>query len=276
MKTTHQTDQTRRSFLKTTCCASACCLAYLSGVPALAAAAGSNFYADNRERFLEQFDHKNRGSEELLAKAAGPQQAAQIRQQAGDTFAELLPGLPYLGGDRNPLTKWMVLAGHYVAFYRPMKAGGLSTEQCGRLMYDIWVQNLADKSKQDWLKEGASRQGPEYMARMQGWAAWSQGRRDLGGWVVSYVDGEGKGFDYGIDYQQCGAVLYFKKQDAAQLAPYFCLVDWPSNKLMATGLQRRKTLALGDALCDFRFKKGRPVTQGWSTEVPKIKRKFKS
>jgi L-2-amino-thiazoline-4-carboxylic acid hydrolase len=108
------------------------------------------------------------------------------------------------------------------------------------------------------------------MARMQSWAAWFQTRRNLPGWVVSYVDGEGKDFDYGIDYHQCEAVLYFKKQNAADLAPYFCLVDWPTNKLMKTGLVRTKTLAMDYKVCDFRFKKDRPVTQGWSTETAKI------
>ncbi len=276
MSAGNKSEITRRQLLKTTCCASAWCLAYTTGLPALAMAAGSNYYADNTAKFLKQFDQKNRGAQKLLAAVAKPEIAADIRQQAGKNFAELLTGLPYIGGDRNPLTKWIVLAGHYVAFYRPMKAKGMSTEQCGRLMYDIWVQNLAEKSKEDWLKEGARRLSPEYMKRMQGWAAWSQSRKDLPGWVVSYVDGKGQDFDYGIDYHQCGAVLYFKKQGAADLTPYYCLVDWPSNKLMATGLERSKTLAMGDKICNFRFKKGRPISQDWSTEVPKIKQRFRS
>jgi L-2-amino-thiazoline-4-carboxylic acid hydrolase len=276
MTTVEKLGISRRQFLNTTCCASAWCLAAVAGLPGLAMASGPNYYAENRERFLKQFDQKNRGAQTLLATAAGPKLAAEVRRQAGETFVELLPGLPYLGGDRNPLTRWIVLAGHYLAFYRPMKAGGMSTEQCGRLMYDIWVQNLSEKSRQDWLNEGARRLSPEYMARMRRWATWSQSRKSLPGWVVSYVDGAGKDFDYGVDYHQCGAVLYFKKLGAADLAPYFCLVDWPSNKLMATGLVRTKTLAMGDSLCDFRFKKGRPVSQDWSTEQPRIKQKFKS
>ncbi|MCP4714726.1 MAG: hypothetical protein GY868_06375 [Deltaproteobacteria bacterium] len=150
-----------------------------------------DYYIENRERFLKQFNQKNQSAQKLLASVADPETAAEIRQEAGETFADLLPELPFIGGDRNPMTKWIVLAGHYVAFYRPMKAKGLSTESCGRLMYDIWVKNLALKSREDWLKEGARRFSPEYIARMQSWAAWSQARKDLPGWVVSYVDGEG-------------------------------------------------------------------------------------
>ena len=265
---------TRRSFLKTTCCASAWCLAWVAGFPSLVTGAGSNYYLENREKFLKGFDQKNQGAQKLLASSTDPKTAAVIRQEAGEAFASLLPELPFIGGHRNPMTKWIVLAGHYVAFYRPMKAKGLSTESCGRLMYDIWVQNLALKSREYWLKEGARRLSPEYMKRMQGWAAWSQTRKDLPGWVVSYVEGGDKDFDYGINYHQCGAVLYFKKQNVADLAPYFCLVDWPSNKLMETGLARTKTLAMGNKVCNFRFKKGRPVTQDWSTEIAKIKQSF--
>ncbi len=43
---------------------------------------------------------------------------------------------------------------------------------------------------------------------------------------------------------------------------------------MATGLVRTKTLAMGDGVCDFRFKKGRTITQDWASEVPRIKKKF--
>ena len=276
MKPDTQANITRRHFLQKTCKASAWCLAGLAGAPGLVSAAGPNFYAQNRERFLKQFELKNRGAQEQLAALVKPEHAASIRKEAGKNFASLLPELPYLGGDRNPLTRWIVLAGHYVAFYHPMKAQGLSTEQCGRLMYDLWVRNLAAKSKEDWLKEGARRLSPDYIMRMQRWAAWSQTRKDQPGWVVSFVDGKGKDFDYGVDYHQCGAVLYFQKQKAMDLAPYYCLVDWPSHKLMATGLRRSKTLARGDKVCDFRFKKGRPITQDWSTEAPKIRKGVKS
>lgn len=40
------------------------------------------------------------------------------------------------------------------------------------------------------------------------------------------------------------------------------------------GAMKPKQTTLGDALCNFRFKKGRQVTQDWSTQVPKIKQRF--
>ena len=43
---------------------------------------------------------------------------------------------------------------------------------------------------------------------------------------------------------------------------------------MGTGLRRQGTLAQGDALCDFRYKKGRAVVQDWQSEVPRFQGKL--
>ena len=107
---------------------------------------------------------------------------------------------------------------------------------------------------------------------MKQWAEGSKNYEHLPGWVFSYVEGDGEEFDYGMDFHQCGVLLYFKSQGAEELAPYICLADWIESKLAGTGLMRTKTLAMGDGVCDFRFKKGRRVTQDWTTEAPKIKR----
>lgn len=97
------------------------------------------------------------------------------------------------------------------------------------------------------------------------------GRKGENGLPGGRGPGNGSDFDYGYDYLHCPCCEYFKSHEAADLAVYFCLLDFPEHKLMGTGLTRTKTPAQGDDLCDFRFKKGRPLRQDWSTEVPKIK-----
>lgn len=51
------------------------------------------------------------------------------------------------------------------------------------------------------------------------------------------------------------------------VAPYFCLNDFPRSRAEGTGLVRTGTIAQGAALCDFRYKLGREVTQGLETET---------
>ena len=110
----------------------------------------------------------------------------------------------------------------------------------------------------------------EYMDIMKNWTAKSKGQRV--DWVADFVPGDGKSFDWGIDYHYCPCFNFFEAQKAADMAPYFCLVDFPEHKRMATGLVRTKTLAQGDGVCNFRYKKDRVVTQDWSTEIDKFNR----
>ncbi len=48
--------------------------------------------------------------------------------------------------------------------------------------------------------------------------------------------------------------------------------DFRRSAAYGTGLERKGTLAMGYPRCDFRYKKGRPVTQGWQSERAKIKK----
>ena len=120
---------------------------------------------------------------------------------------------------------------------------------------------------------GAALFSPHYLTSLQAWAAASQKRLFPGDWVGQAVPGDGKTFDVGYDYTECGAVKYFKAQGVPEVAPYFCLNDFLASKAQGTGLVRQGTLAQGAARCDFRYKRDRPVTQDWETEVPRFEGK---
>jgi hypothetical protein len=52
-----------------------------------------------------------------------------------------------------------------------------------------------------------------------------------------------------------------------ELAPYACFQDYPLSRLDGRGLERTKTLAWGDDVCDFRFNKGRRCTRSWASDI---------
>ncbi len=49
------------------------------------------------------------------------------------------------------------------------------------------------------------------------------------------------------------------------------LNDFLKSAAIGSGLRRAKTLAQGDDICDFRYKKGRPVVQNWDAEIDLIR-----
>ena len=99
--------------------------------------------------------------------------------------------------------------------------------------------------------------------KLQAAARRSQERKYAGDWVFQVVPGDGRSFDYGVDYTECAILKFLEAQDAIELLPYLCNIDYLVSKAMGTGLRRTKTLAWGCEMCDFRFKKGREVQQPW-------------
>lgn len=265
-----QTGMVRRDFLIHSCSA-ALCLATSSILTRRAwGVANDEYYAVNRDRFVTSFESSLNSAQTYMTVKYNPDVARTVCREAKAGFEKLLPELPYIGGDNHPGTKWILLAGHWLAFFRPMKAKGCSTQDSARMMYDLYVEYLDTLSPDEMKKRGEMRFSESYLQALKKRAD-NKTRFNENDWLSNFIPGDGNDFDYGYDYVHCPCSAYFKTHDAGQLAPFFCLLDFPEHKRMETGLIRMKTLAQGDDVCDFRFKKGRQVMQDWSTEVPRLK-----
>jgi hypothetical protein len=93
-------------------------------------------------------------------------------------------------------------------------------------------------------------------------SALSQQRRYPADWVRVHVDGDGQTFEWGVDYLECGIVKFLHSQEADELAPYLCLLDYALLGALGIKLIRTQTLANGDERCDFRFAgRGKPPSE---------------
>jgi len=93
------------------------------------------------------------------------------------------------------------------------------------------------------------------MRRVRGRAQRGEQLR-FGDFEVRYLIGDGKEFDWGVDYVACGHYNFMKAQGAEEFAPYVCLSDMALGNALGWGLIRTQTIADGCEFCDFRFKKG--------------------
>lgn len=94
-----------------------------------------------------------------------------------------------------------------------------------------------------------------FLRRVRRRAAESQQRKYPANFVMYFIEGDGKNFDYGVDYTECDNVKFLRAQGAMELAPYICATDKVVSEKLGWGLKRTMTLADGKAKCDFRFKK---------------------
>lgn len=236
------------------------------------------------------------GAQALLAPRVGGQRAEALGREAQARFAALIPAIPEIGpGNRN--SESLLEAVWLTALTQAMTGAGLTHRDAGRVFYDLCALEMARRPEAELKAKGKAMFNMAGRAGLAAWARRTQARKYPGDWVATAVFPEAPGaegvapgvagggapgaaggvtggadFDLGYDYSQCGAVLFFRAHGVEKVAPYFCLNDFTLSRAQGTGLTRRHTIGQGDALCDFRYKLGGPVTQSWETEEPRFRK----
>ena len=178
-------------------------------------------------------------------------------------FETLIPRLLYIGGERNLNNRDLIQSSWALAIYRVLHRRGKSVEEVGEFLY---------KSR-----EALILTFPKVIIRFYSWyrftgyfknkwrrfALETQKRKHPDNFVVTFVESDGKEFDYGYDYSECAILKFFESQGASELSPYICATDILASKALNMGLKRTTTLALGGEKCDFRFRRGRETQEKW-------------
>ena len=215
----------------------------------------SNNYISHKARFLKEFDIVAKSAHPVLGRYFGEENVNTLVADTRREFEALIPKLPYIGG-KQPFTEFIVFTGMLLAVYRVSQAHGKTVEQTGELVYDIGRAFL--KSSPAFLARffGGMNFSRFYLGRLRKRAAESHLRQYPDDYVYNFVEGDGKTFDYGVDYLECASCKFLAKQGASELAPYLCPVDILYSDALGWGLMRTQTLAEGAPKCDFRFKRG--------------------
>jgi hypothetical protein len=215
------------------------------------------YYALRVGQMLETFEHNVSGFRPVLGQRFGSE-APRIVGNAREAFRRLLEELPFIGGSDNPLTSALVSCTEILALFRALQLRGISAREFGRLAVDTTAAGVESAPSSS---ESQQQSFARFCADRRRGALDSQLRRYPGDWVYTTRDGDGGTFDFAVDYTECGIVKWFRQQGADALTPFMCQMDYAISRSMDSGLVRTMTLAAGDPVCDFSFKRGRPVTQ---------------
>ena len=185
----------------------------------------------------------------------GEEQGERFMQEVRQEYEALIPRITYIGESNLALTFFLPTT-RYLAVYRALQRQGRSLEDAGRLIFLI-----ATEEARAVPYVGRRLMEALWFSRWFRWLAKkraikSQQRIYPGNFVLTYVEGDGREFDYGIDYTECANCLFLRAENAFELAPYACATDKPISELLGWGLTRPKTIAEGYPICSFRFKKG--------------------
>jgi hypothetical protein len=211
-------------------------------------------YVSRKSRLLKAFDRSVARAKRMLISSFGVEQANAVIRGSRKEYEALIPQIPYIG-DKNPFLIFLLPTSRYLALYRALQRQGQTVEDAGQLVYAMSEAEL--KAIPGLVRRliGYIWFSRWFLRRLKKRANESQERKYPGGYVLTYVDGNGQDFDYGIDYTECASCKFLSSQNALELAPYVCAVDKAASEMLGWG-RRTMTLAEGREKCDFRFNKG--------------------
>ena len=170
----------------------------------------------------------------------------------------LIPTLPYIGGDENPMTRHLIRCTTSLALYKAMTASGKTAQETGQVIYQSVVDQVSQLPRL-----AAQPLAPAEIEAKREQARQSHERRYPDDWVWDFVEGDGETFDYGYDYYQCATQKLYHAHDADGFLPYYCALDFVTVQRTGWGLARTMTLGEGHDRCDFRFKLGGETDSAW-------------
>lgn len=213
-----------------------------------------------------------KATQKVLSARFGDDVAAALITETKQAYKDLCPKIPFIGGKENMFTEWLNYGAYYLAMYQALSARGHNIDDVGTLIFQTY-KVMADYPQWFLSIVGRFKYGKKYEEKLKAAAAASQQRQYPQDFVASFIEGDGKNFDYGLDITECAICKLYSAHGAEKLARYMCLSDYVVSKAFKRGLVRYETIAEGDGKCDFRYKKGRetfvyPLRKGWP---PKFK-----
>ncbi|MBI2569047.1 MAG: L-2-amino-thiazoline-4-carboxylic acid hydrolase [Candidatus Schekmanbacteria bacterium] len=222
------------------------------------------FYRLKTARLLKVHKRILTLSRPTLSARYGEEEADRIILESAERFRLLIPALPFVGSMLTNCFEYEIVgAVMALALYQAIRAKGEDRERAGELMVRVWEGTFAAMNQRllRWAGWLYFRRPTWWLLRL--FALRSQWRMHPGDFVFSFVPGDGKSFDFGVDFHECAIGKLLDEIGWSEFHEILCAVDFPMSDVMGTGLVRERTLARGDACCTFRLCAGRPVRRGW-------------
>ncbi|MFX0139542.1 MAG: L-2-amino-thiazoline-4-carboxylic acid hydrolase, partial [Candidatus Hodarchaeota archaeon] len=184
-------------------------------------------------------------------------------------YETLIPQLPYVGGSKNIMSMYLIDSVSMLAVFRVLEKEGLKLHEIGKLCYEFY-ETMNERRP----RPRAQIFNKDYINVIKVVAKESQLKRYPEDWVMEFVESDGKTFDYGFNFTECGVCKFFKQQRAEHYIPFICLADFAEARASGYGLKRTQTIGNGAPICDFRFSKNGNTPRGWPPDdLPEYKKK---
>lgn len=226
----------------------------------------NNYYLKNKVKLTTQFEKYLHISKELLLKKFNELEIEEIFNKMRNEYESLIPEIPYIGGKKNPSTPMLIDCVAMLVFFRILEQAGVTYREIGEFSYEFWEKvngirvHKLEKAGQNPVDQYFN---DTYINFNKSYAKTTQLKEYPDDFVMEFVEGDGKTFDYGYTFTECGIHKVFKKLGAEKYVPFLCLSDFAQANIFGYGFTRTQTIGNGALLCDHRFLKDGSTPRAW-------------
>ena len=215
---------------------------------------------------MKNFSNELKLARDILKKNFNESKLNEIFAQMNSEYEKIIPEIPYIGGNKNPFTILLVGGMSSLAMFRILEKEGFTLRDVGEFYYKLRDKNniirketleKANKNPAQYPFE------PVYIEFMKKLCETSKLRSYPDDWVGDFIEGDGKDFEWGFIFHDCGIHKVFKRLDAERFVPFFCLSDFSEADVFGFGFKRTQTLAFGAPICDHAYVKNYKTPKGW-------------
>jgi hypothetical protein len=225
-----------------------------------------DFYIKQQDKLKTQFDKTLHLSKDILQKKINNQRIDSLFVKMRREYESLIPKIPYIGGRKNPFTSMLIDSVNLLAIFRVLENEGYSFNEIGEYSYEFFEKiqkRRKEKAKKSGQKPSDRYFQETYIKYLKKFAKSLQKRIYPDDWVMEFVEGDEKTFDYGFNFTECGIAKLFKKLGSGKYIPFICLSDFVDAQINGFGFKRTQTIGNGSNMCDHRFIKNGTTSRVW-------------
>ncbi len=225
-----------------------------------------DFYVRKKSKFMKSFDERLAVVNEELGKKFDSEKSEELINQMKAEFEEILPNIPYIGGQKNPLTLILVKCMSDLAVFRTLEKIKFTFREIGEFHYNYVIG--AHKVRREALQKAGRDPSqypfdPVYKDYQKQLTEKTQKKLYPDDWVMDFIEGDGENFEWGWDITACGVQTAYKKLGAEKYLPLICLGDFYEAEGLGFGFTRTETLGFGAEKCTHRFVKNVKTPKAW-------------
>lgn len=226
----------------------------------------NEYYIKKKNKFMRDFDDRLHAVKYFLLQKYDMKEAEEFINNMKVEFEKMIPDIPFIGGQKNPTTLILVKCISDLAVFRVLERADYDFIEIGAFHYNYSMKMHEERKA---VLEKTGRDSSQYPFE----AAYKDYQKTLCentlsktypyDFVMEYVLGDDKTFDWGWNIHECAVQKAYKKFGDEKYLPFICLGDHYEGEGLGFGFSRTQTLGFGAPFCDHRFIKNSKTPSAW-------------